>query len=339
MHTCTHDVKHIHLLITDGTPMQEGKREISSASLNKLVEHLTSEKEYDIDLTKTFLITYRSFTTTELFMRKLMERWAVPATVDKKTGMHVCLRVRVWCFIAHCYAFGSDRAVCCAAAMVIKLRICTIIQHWLERLDEPAAVELINTFVTKHVATEEGFDNLSNKLRKEIENRVRSPLHSIMCENVRMYVCMCMYLRGVVGICMYVCIQGACACVMLGIGVSLCVCECVLVRSCIRSGADALCFCVDLMQRAAPKMRVYHFHTPPPAVLPLRQPSASIGSILDVDELEAARQLTLPLFELYSKIRPVELFGQAWNNPKLKDRAPNVRHACLGLVPVPRVAS
>ena len=47
-------------------------------------------------------------------------------------------------------------------------------------------------------------------------------------------------------------------------------------------------------------------------------------SILDIDELEAARQLTLPLFDMYSKIRPVELFGQAWNNVKTKDRSPHV---------------
>ena len=47
-------------------------------------------------------------------------------------------------------------------------------------------------------------------------------------------------------------------------------------------------------------------------------------TLFDLDEMEVARQLTLPLFELYSRIKPAELFNQAWNSPKLRHRSPNV---------------
>lgn len=51
-------------------------------------------------------------------------------------------------------------------------------------------------------------------------------------------------------------------------------------------------------------------------------------TLFDIDETEAARQLTLPLFELYARIKPAELFNQAWNSAKLRHRSPNVVRNC-----------
>eukprot|EP01105_Mastigella_eilhardi_P020099 TRINITY_DN4769_c0_g1_i2.p1 TRINITY_DN4769_c0_g1~~TRINITY_DN4769_c0_g1_i2.p1 ORF type:complete len:848 (+),score=226.97 TRINITY_DN4769_c0_g1_i2:245-2545(+) len=47
-------------------------------------------------------------------------------------------------------------------------------------------------------------------------------------------------------------------------------------------------------------------------------------SLLDIDDEEIARQLTLIEFEIYERIRPSELLNQSWSKPKLKHRSPNV---------------
>ncbi|EGG19007.1 Ras guanine nucleotide exchange factor [Cavenderia fasciculata] len=46
--------------------------------------------------------------------------------------------------------------------------------------------------------------------------------------------------------------------------------------------------------------------------------------ILDVDDEEIARQLTLIDFEMFAAIKPSELLNQSWNKPKLRHRSPNV---------------
>ncbi|KAH6563341.1 hypothetical protein BASA60_010721 [Batrachochytrium salamandrivorans] len=55
---------------------------IISATLNKLVEKLTEEKGQGttayLDFVKTFLLTYQSFTTADVLLQKLSDRYAVP---------------------------------------------------------------------------------------------------------------------------------------------------------------------------------------------------------------------------------------------------------------------
>jgi hypothetical protein len=47
-------------------------------------------------------------------------------------------------------------------------------------------------------------------------------------------------------------------------------------------------------------------------------------TLLDLDEEEIARQLTVIDWETYERIKPSELLNQAWSKPKLKHRAPHV---------------
>ncbi|KAJ5078864.1 ras guanine nucleotide exchange factor i-related [Anaeramoeba ignava] len=47
-------------------------------------------------------------------------------------------------------------------------------------------------------------------------------------------------------------------------------------------------------------------------------------SLLDVEEEEVARQLTLIEFDLFSQIKPSELLNQSWSKPKFKHRAKNL---------------
>lgn len=74
--------------------------EVTSATLNKLIERMTSIDTIDSQLTQTFLITYKSFTTPEKIWAKLLERYEAPervSDVDRgKVRIRVCMFLKKW---------------------------------------------------------------------------------------------------------------------------------------------------------------------------------------------------------------------------------------------------
>ncbi|EFA76205.1 Ras guanine nucleotide exchange factor [Heterostelium album PN500] len=69
-----------------------------AGTLNKLIESLTSEKPYDISkFTKTFLLTYLSFTSARKLLEKLIQRYTVPD--DKDQSFKIKVQVRVASFM------------------------------------------------------------------------------------------------------------------------------------------------------------------------------------------------------------------------------------------------
>lgn len=58
-----------------------GKREISHASLGKLVARLTDAHQYDTEFRDVFLLTYRGFCTPYDFIKKLMKRYTAVLTL------------------------------------------------------------------------------------------------------------------------------------------------------------------------------------------------------------------------------------------------------------------
>eukprot|EP00002_Diphylleia_rotans_P019141 TRINITY_DN3704_c0_g1_i3.p1 TRINITY_DN3704_c0_g1~~TRINITY_DN3704_c0_g1_i3.p1 ORF type:complete len:974 (+),score=196.84 TRINITY_DN3704_c0_g1_i3:59-2980(+) len=56
----------------------EGKETIKAATLNKLVQRLTSNEKPDLNFRNVFITTYASFTTQEKLFKKLIERFDVP---------------------------------------------------------------------------------------------------------------------------------------------------------------------------------------------------------------------------------------------------------------------
>lgn len=57
--------------------------EVTSATLNKIIERITSIDTIDLQLTQAFLCTYKSFTTAEETWQKLMERCAFCDTLTR----------------------------------------------------------------------------------------------------------------------------------------------------------------------------------------------------------------------------------------------------------------
>ncbi|KAK5583230.1 hypothetical protein RB653_004821 [Dictyostelium firmibasis] len=86
--------------------IETNKPQVKAASLNKLVILLTPDNNHDLEYTKTFLLTYQSFTTPEMLLEKLVQRYHVPQkpgqSLDdwKKSAVPIQLRVanviRTW---------------------------------------------------------------------------------------------------------------------------------------------------------------------------------------------------------------------------------------------------
>ncbi|EAL68130.1 Ras guanine nucleotide exchange factor [Dictyostelium discoideum AX4] len=73
--------------------------QVKAASLNKLVILLTPENNHDLEYTKTFLLMYQSFTTPEILLQKLIQRYHVPQKAGqsvaewRQRSTHIQLRV------------------------------------------------------------------------------------------------------------------------------------------------------------------------------------------------------------------------------------------------------
>eukprot|EP00005_Dracoamoeba_jomungandri_P005656 CAMPEP_0174249828 /NCGR_PEP_ID=MMETSP0439-20130205/159_1 /TAXON_ID=0 /ORGANISM="Stereomyxa ramosa, Strain Chinc5" /LENGTH=845 /DNA_ID=CAMNT_0015329741 /DNA_START=94 /DNA_END=2628 /DNA_ORIENTATION=- len=115
---------------SDGTISFSEKHEncIHAATLNKLVEHLTSEKHIDMTYKRAFLMTYKTFTTPENLLTKLIERYFVPST-RKPSNM----TAEEWRqTVVH----------------PIQLRVVNVIRKWVEDFTEQ---ELSNTRLLKRL--------------------------------------------------------------------------------------------------------------------------------------------------------------------------------------------
>ena len=71
------------------------KKKVRAASLNNLVIEITNENNYDRHFMKTFLATYRSFSTPAQLLTKLMERFNVPSSFKENISSQIKLRVGI----------------------------------------------------------------------------------------------------------------------------------------------------------------------------------------------------------------------------------------------------
>jgi RasGEF domain/RasGEF N-terminal motif len=110
-------------LVVAAADDDDAKCVVRSGTLNMLVERLTSPTQPDITYMKTFITTYRSFTTPEVLLQKLVERFHVPTP-----------------------SVGGGGGGASSQAEVIKLRVCNVAKNWAESsfddLDEALVAEL-----------------------------------------------------------------------------------------------------------------------------------------------------------------------------------------------------
>lgn len=131
---------------------------VNAISLNKIIERLTHPSDMESDFLDIFITTYRSFTTPEQVMSKVMQRYAVPEKI-------------------------GDREISDREADMIRLRCCVFLKEWLDRsfadIDE-VSMEKMNIWVENDVAEDRRplLLNALNKVRtrKMATQEVISPV-------------------------------------------------------------------------------------------------------------------------------------------------------------------
>lgn len=136
----------LHSAAATGGKKEESKEnnKIMAGSLNKLVEALTSDTQYDNRFLKTFITTYQSFTTPAKLFDKLLQRYNV----------------------------RTDR-VDASRVKAIQLRVCVVLKYWVENQFFDFDEELIQQIFDFVGGTlEQNNPDLAGMVAKELQNRI-----------------------------------------------------------------------------------------------------------------------------------------------------------------------
>ena len=203
---------------------------LAAATLNKLVEELTTAEKVDTEFLHAFLLTYQSFTTPFVFLNKLIQRFNVPPER---------------------YQHMSQEEFELHIRDPIRVRVVNVLRKWIEV----------------------GFEELS----EEVLSRVTEFGQMISGEKNTQAL-------------------GA------------------ILNGALRKAKGRRAHFVQFDQ--APP--------PPKKILGGRSLYDESLTILDIDEEEIARQISIVDFNHFRAIKPPELLNQAWAKPKLQYRARNV---------------
>jgi hypothetical protein len=206
---------------------KDGKS-IKAASLNQLVLKMTeTDEDYDPQLLPIFLHTYKTFTTPEKFMQKLIQRYKVPSKNPNNE------KDEEWK----------------ASKRTMQIRVINVLRKW----------------IGDHYSD---FKN-SNKLMKRLEDFIS------MIEQDNKIL------------------------------------------------AKPLYTALNNAEKSLEK-KIYQLPTPPEPKVSLKTIFLPNLDLLECEEEEIARQLTIIEFGIYSEIKSFELLNCAWSKSQLKHRSPNV---------------
>jgi hypothetical protein len=289
---------------------------VKAANLNKLVERLTMVDDQDIVLQKTFIVTYRSFTTPEMLFRKLLQRYAMK--------------------VPHLPPSVSREEYHKLFVLPVQLRIINVVKQWMESsfFDfSDALISKLRRFINDVLIADNhtGFSRqLNNLLLKQLEDRQMEQKEQAEQDRITGSDTSAPETRresyrkppGAVG-------RGAVGPIDLETGgappASVQSQPAATAATLIGSAASGVPMQLDLTRRIAPSKAVSPASTLPQFSLATTDESIVPHSAIGVFQFSAeaiARQMTFFDFHYYRLIRPVELLNQSWT--KNKPLAPNV---------------
>ncbi|KAH3743878.1 Ras guanine nucleotide exchange factor [Pelomyxa schiedti] len=261
------------------------ERTVKCANLNKLVERLTKGESHDINLQKTFITTYRSFTTPEMFFKKLLQRF-------KLVIPRLPPSVSVDEYIRH-------------TVLPVQLRIINVLRQWVEISFFDISDDLVSN-LRKFIETEMSeahpgpAKQLSNLIDKQIKERDLGKEQALQTEQLLVPVSVP---------------QTASTPTPDSSGTTT--------ELSVSPNPTPILPINDIPPPPSPPPLAPPSSPPPiPPPLPGSAPVQSMLLAFPLEEL--AQQLTYADFKLYSAIRPVELLNQSWSKKNLKHLAPHV---------------
>lgn len=114
---------------------------LETATLNKLVERVTSTSEFDTAFMNSFLSMFHSFCTPTRLWQKLMQRWNAPAHVNSETRQQ------------------------------LSYRVCVFIKNWVDRetIEEPVKSQM-EEFVAKELSNTENLQIFASAITKALSS-------------------------------------------------------------------------------------------------------------------------------------------------------------------------
>lgn len=122
---------------------------VRAGTLNQLVMKLTDEKRQNLNFVKTFITTFRSFTTPDLLFQKIVERYDVPR--DQQSDI-------------------PDEQWKQNVVLPIQIRVCNVIRNWLD----------IRFSDFEYKLMQKVFDFIDNRLRNDGHGKHANSLSAII---------------------------------------------------------------------------------------------------------------------------------------------------------------
>lgn len=130
--------------------------QVKGATLSALMERLTMHNSFDASFNNTFLMTYRSFTTTEEFLQLLFERFRIEPPQDLNND-----EVEIWIE---------------KKQKPVRLRVFNVLKSWLETFfyqgEDDEYLEIVKNFALVEMAESPSMGLPSRQLLRLVERRV-----------------------------------------------------------------------------------------------------------------------------------------------------------------------
>jgi hypothetical protein len=142
-------------ILYEKTDTQSVKKPIRAASLEKLIQILTSPDKFDQSFLFSFMLTYQSFTTSEELVQLLVNRYNIPPPQDKVNDSKAFIQYKE------------------NTLLPVRIRVCQVLKHWIQHHShvfrgDARVRNKISLFIEQHIAKTKLF-SLADELRDDLE--------------------------------------------------------------------------------------------------------------------------------------------------------------------------